>query len=278
MRKNSTKGSARPNATWAVAVVSLLGAAAATPASAATLFSEDFSDTTLEPGAQTQNATIAGGIATFADASTSTRNRFVVVQNFTSPVMTFSFDSVAPVTAAAGVADNELVLRAGNGSANQSLGSSEFNTEAIAWRSSGSGTAGGPRGSFPANGLATVFTVVNNQDATLVFPSPIDGTDVTLAPFQYIDYTRDNNPGGVYAVLKGVTNMVDLDGATPGPGTISRFSIGSSSSGHQGTMAIDNVLVVDQVSLPGGVTPEPATLGLAAMAGLGLLARDRRRA
>ena len=44
-------------------------------------------------------------------------------------------------------------------------------------------------------------------------------------------------------------------GADPGPGDIVRFGIGTSSNGHQGTFAIDNVRVYSGVVvLLGGIT------------------------
>ena len=257
-----------------LAAAVLLGGAGS--ASAAVLFYEDFSDTTLEPGSAQLNGTIDGGVISYTDTSTTARARFVDIQEFSNPVLTFSWDSVAPVSATGG-ADNELLFRAGIGTTNNTLSGSEFIVEAIAWRSSGGGTGGGARANFPENGNATVFTVVNNQDAELTFASPIDGTDVTLAPFQYINYVRDNNTTtNNFALLNnaGAANMTDRNSTDPGPGTMTRFGIGNSSNGHMGTFALDNVLVRDEVSF--APIPEPASLGLAAVAGLGLLARRRR--
>src|SRR3954453_9397227 len=77
------------------------------------LFYEDFADTTLATGASQQSGTIANGVITFNDTSATNRSRFVDVQNFTDPVMTFSFDVTAPIFNVSGF-DNEMLFRAGN--------------------------------------------------------------------------------------------------------------------------------------------------------------------
>jgi hypothetical protein len=169
--------------------------------------------------------------------------------------MTFSFDTAAPVTNTAG-SDMELVFRAGIGTSNNTLSSSEFILEAVLFRTSGGGTGGGVRGDFLNNGNETMFLVANNRETPLIFTSPIDGTDVTLNAFEYIPYIRNNDTGD-FGTIKGIDNFEDRNGLDPGPGDIIRLGIGTSSNGHQGTFAIDNVEVVEGVSFVGFVPPVP---------------------
>jgi hypothetical protein len=193
--------------------------------------------------------------ARFVDTSATARNRFVVTQSFSDPVMTFAFDTKEPATATGGQ-DNELLFRAGPGTTNNTLSSTEFVIEAIAYRTTGGGT-GGPRGNFVNNGNESIFIVTNNQANSLQFTSPIDGTTVTLAGNQYIPYVR-NNDTGAWGTLKAISNFT-----TPASGSLAlqRFGIGSSSNGHQGTIAIDNVLVYSGVTFTNPPQP-PASLTL----------------
>jgi hypothetical protein len=220
---------------------------------AAVLYYEKFEDTSLEADTTTNFATIAGGIASFNDASTTTRGRFVVRRPFDDDVMTFAFDTAAPVTNVSG-SDNELIFRGGIGTSNNTLSSSEFIVEAVLFRTSGGGTGGGVRGDFLNNGNETMYLVANNSENPIMFDNPAGGGTITLNPFQYIPFIR-NNDTGVFGTVKGVDDMEDRNGADPGPGTIIRFGIGNSSNGHQGTFAIDNVRVYSGV-----VLPEPSSL------------------
>src|SRR4051812_45658518 len=161
-----------------------------TTASAQQLFYEDFADTTLATGASQQSGTIANGVITFNDTSATNRNRFVDVQNFTDPVMTFSFDVVAPATNVTGF-DNELLFRAGNLATANTLGSSEFVMEVILYRTATSGTTGGPRAPYVNNGNESLYVVANNQANSLSFSSPIDGSNVSLTANQYISYVHN---------------------------------------------------------------------------------------
>ena len=223
------------------------------------LFHEDFENApTLQPNTFTLSATYPtqGSVyASYVDTSTANRNRFVNIQTYNDAVMTFAFDTKEIVTATGG-ADNELLLRAGTGTANQTLGSTEFVIEAIAWRSSGGGTGGGNRGNFVNNGNESIFVVTNNQASNLEFTNPVDGLPMTLTANQYIPFVK-NNATGVWGTLKGISNF-----ATPGGSTaMTRFGIGSSSSGHMGTMGIDNVTVYSGVSFINPPNP-PALLTL----------------
>jgi len=230
----------------------LVGAATAS----AQLFYEDFADATLATGGSQQSGTIAGGIITFNDTSATNRNRFVVVQNFTDPVMTFSFDAVAPVTHVNGF-DNELTFRAGPATAANTLSSTEFVMELIAYRTTGCATActGGTRAPFQNNGNESLFIVTNNQANSLSFTSPIDNVSTTtLTANQYIAYVRDNATN-TFALMKAATGYTTpTTGAGAGSLALQRFGVGSSSNGHEGTMALDNVRVVSGVSFT-GATP-----------------------
>ena len=236
----------------AFAVCGLVGAATAS----AQLFYEDFADATLATGGSQQSGTIAGGIITFNDTSATNRNRFVVVQNFTDPVMTFSYDAVAPVTHVNGF-DNELTFRAGPATAANTLSSTEFVMELIAYRTTGCATActGGARAPFQNNGNESLFIVANNQANNLSFTSPIDNvTTTTLTANQYIAYVRDNATN-TFGLMKAATGFTTpTTGAGAGSLALQRFGVGSSSNGHEGTMALDNVRVVSGVNFT-GATP-----------------------
>jgi hypothetical protein len=242
----------------AFAACVLVGATTAS----AQLFYEDFADSTLATGATQQSGTIAGGIITFNDTSATNRNRIVVTQNFTDPVMTFSYDSVAPVTHVNGF-DNELTFRAGPIPATtpNTMSSTEFVIELIAYRTTGCATActGGARAPFQNNGNESLFIVANNQANSLTFTSPIASEgSVTILGNQYISYVRDNATNA-FALLKAATNYsTPTTGNGAGSKALERFGVGSSSNGHEGTMALDNVRVVSGVNFAGAT---PLVLG-----------------
>ncbi|HEX2476032.1 MAG TPA: PEP-CTERM sorting domain-containing protein, partial [Lacipirellulaceae bacterium] len=100
----------------------------------------------------------------------------------------------------------------------------------------------------------SIFVVVNNKASDLVFTSPIDSSSITLPGFNYVSYVR-NNDTSAFGTLKGISAFMDRNGADPGFGTMSRFGIGTSSNGHQGTFALDNVRVVPEVSFNTVITP-----------------------
>jgi hypothetical protein len=207
-------------------------------ASAQVLFYEDFGDTTLTTNGASANGTIENGIVNYLDASATARSRFSVVQTFDQPVLTFSFDIVAPVFQTA-PEQFEVLFRAGIGTAQNTLSSSEFILEANLWRNNVLG------GAYANNGNETIFVIANNKATDLVFTSPIDATSVTLTGFQYTSYVH-NKTTDVFGVVKGATAFTDRTPADPlSPGTMTRFGIGTSSNGHQGGFSLDNVLVVD---------------------------------
>jgi hypothetical protein len=224
----------------------------------AQLFYEDFEDTTLATNGSQLSGTIGGGIISYNDTSATNRARFVVVQNFTDPVMTFSYDVKAPVTNVSGF-DHELTFRAGNLTTANTLSSTEFVMEVIAFRTSNSGTTGGPRAPYLNNGNETIFIVANNQATDLSFASPVDGSNVTLTGNQYISYVRNNmTTPATFGVLKAATSFTTPTCPTcAGTFALQRFGVGSSSNGHQGTFALDNVRVVLGVDLigPGPLVP-----------------------
>lgn len=238
----------------AFVVCVLVGAATAS----AQLFYEDFADATLATGGSQQSGTIAGGIMTFNDTSATNRNRYVVTQNFTDPVMTFSYDAVAPVTHVTNF-DNELTFRAGPipATAPNTMSSTEFVIELIAYRTTGCATActGGTRAPFQNNGNESLFIVANNQANSLSFTSPIENVGTTtLTANQYIAYVRDNATN-TFALMKAATNFsTPTTGAGAGTQALQRFGVGSSTNAHEGTMALDNIRVVTGVNFA-GATP-----------------------
>lgn len=234
----------------AVSFCSLISSPAA---SAAVLYFEPFNDASLQPGTATNLGTIDGGALSFSDASTSSKPRISILQTLTSPVMTFSFDVVAPVVVPDGAQD-ELLIRAGIGTAADMLSSSDQIVEAILYRTDTTEPIDHTRGDYQNNGNESIFLVVNNQTADLMFTSPVDGSTITLTAYQYSSFVR-NDDTGAWGLLKGTSNMADRNGTTDGPGTITRWAIGSGSNGHQGSFAIDNVRLVEGVSL----IPEPST-------------------
>jgi hypothetical protein len=217
-------------------------------AQALEVYYEDFEDTTLQPNTTTNFATIAGGIASFSDTSATNRNRFVVRQTFSDPVMTWSFDVKAPVTD--GGTGNELRLRAGIGVTDQTLQAAEFIYEVNLWRTNVS------QGAYTNNGNETAFLVANNQNNALNFTSPIDSSNVMLNPYQYVAYVK-NNTTGLFGQLKAISNMVDQNGAADGVGNVVRFGIGSSTNADTGTFAMDNVRIVTGVSFAGTAPQMP---------------------
>ena len=92
----------------------------------------------------------------------------------------------------------------------------------------------------------TVFLAYNNKDTEQIFISPIDGTEVTLLPWQYVPYTLNRTTNTFIAEPTGVASAaLPGDPVPPGPEPplITRFAIGSSTNNDQGTFAIDNVMV-----------------------------------
>jgi hypothetical protein len=242
---------------------------AAQQAPAATLYFEPFNDDSLQPGTATNLGTIAGGILSFSDSSATAKPRISILQTLTSPVMSFSFDVVAPVTVP-DAAQNELLIRAGIGTAADMLSSGDAIVEAILYRTDTTEPIDHTRGDYQNNGNETIVLIVNNQDAMLTFNSPVDGLPITLNAFQYSSFVR-NNLTSAWGLLKGTSTMTDRNGADPGPGTMTRWAIGSGSNGHLGSSAIDNVRLVDGVSF----IPEPSTAALL-LSGCGFFARRRR--
>ena len=206
-------------------------------ASAQVLYLEDFEDEMLAENTAINNAVIANSVLTLNDTEANTRATFSVVQDFTDPVMTFSFDIVEPIVQGPG-GTIEMQFRAGIGTSANTLSSGEQIIEAIIFRN-------GNRGDYLNNGNETIFMVANNQDAPLTFASPIDGTDVMLTAFQYIPYVLDNETG-VFGEVKGISNFASAHASVFG--TFNRFGIGSSTNGNVGTAVIDDVLVLSGAS------------------------------
>jgi hypothetical protein len=216
------------------------------------LFFEDFTDTTLTANGAFANGTIdeTAGVINFLDASATARSRFSVVQTFDAEVMTFSFDVTAPVFQTE-PNQMELLFRAGIGTAQNTMSSSEFILEANLWRNNVLG------GDYTNNGNETIFVIANNKATDLTFASPIDASAVTLTGFQYISYVLDRSTD-TFGTVKGATAFTDRTPADPAsPGTITRFGLGTSSNGHQGGFGLDNVLVMSSATFerPGVVDP-----------------------
>jgi hypothetical protein len=247
-------------------------------ASGAVIYFEGFDDTSIASPGAIANGTVASGFVSFADTSDASRSRFSMVRTFTEPAFTISFDVVAPVFETA-PASFELLLRAGTGTSQNTLSSSEDIIEALAYRTATPPTPSA-KGNFQNNGNETIFVIANNDAVTsLTIQSPIDGTDVTLNPLQYIAYVR-NNTNGVFGLIAGATpsNYQDGNGATAGIGSITRFGIGSSSNGNIGGFGLDNVLVMSGATFDRPTVPEPSTaaMGVAALA-TGVAVRRRMR-
>jgi PEP-CTERM motif len=235
-------------------------------AAAAAIYYEDFEDATLEGNTTVNLGSVAGGQADFDDTDTS-HKAYLMVRNttdiqFTSAVMTLSFDTVAPVTIPDGE-ENELLLRGGPGTSNSMFNSSSDVIEVILFRN-------GNRESFQNNGNESVFVVLNNQTPELKFLSPVDGSVVTLGENSYAAYVRDNDTGD-YGEQKGPSAFDDVSGSM----AIDRFAIGNANNGYQGTFSLDNVRV--ESGIPFEVVPEPTTIVLAALAMLGVAGCGRRR-
>lgn len=232
-------------AVWIAAIV------CASTVCAQPLIFEDFEDQTLATNVQVNLGTIDGGFASFVDDSGTTRARVTAVQDFTSEIMTFSWDMKAPVVETTG--GMELLIRAGIGTTHQTLQNADWIFEVIAYRND---PVDPTRFDFANNGNESLFVVVNNKASDLSFTSPIDASSVTIPGFNYIAYVK-NNETDAFGTLKPVSAFMDRNGAEAGFGTMSRFGIGTSSNGHQGTFALDNVRVVPEVSFSTIVTPPP---------------------
>jgi hypothetical protein len=220
-------------------------------ANAQAVYAEDFNDETLSPNTTLVNAVVATGFATFTDPVTA-RATFAVVQDFNSvPVQTFSFATKAPITQGPGTM--ELVLRVGQGTGASTLQNADQIAEVIAFRN-------GNRGAFTNSGDETLFLITNNQETAVTFTSPVDNTtEVMLNGFQQAAYVK-NNVTGVFGVMNNPRSFSDANtAANPGFGVFERFAIGSSSTGHDGTWAMDDVLVKPGVTfdrtMPDAGTP-----------------------
>jgi len=256
---------------------SLALASAASSASAAILYSEMFDDGTFPTGTASSNASVSGGQLNINDASATGRGRFTVAQDFTSfTALTFSFKITAPVTQAdpegaeapdQPLTTNELLIRVGPGTAVNTLSSSEDVLESVIYRD-------GNRAGYSNTGNETVFLIANNSDTGIDFTNPATGLTDTLPARQYMAFIR-NDATNVFAQNQGKTNFQDGDSnPANNPDALTRFGIGSSSNGNQGTVSIDNVLVQDEITF---LNPVPEPTGLALMGGLGALLLGRRR-
>ena len=243
-----------------------LGTAGST-ASAAILYSETFDDGTFPAGTATSNASVNGGDLDVNDATATGRGRFTVAQDFTSfAALTFSFKVTAPVTQAdpegAEVPDqalttNELLIRVGPGTTANTLSSTEDVLEAVIYRD-------GTRAGYSNTGNETIFLIANNTDASVGFTNPATGLADTLGARQYMAFIR-NDDTNVFAQNQGKTNFQDGSTDAGIQWDLTRFGIGNSSTGNQGTVSLDNVLVQDEISFlnPG---PEPTGLAVAGLA------------
>jgi hypothetical protein len=205
-------------------------------AQSTTLFYEDFSDAELAPEARINMANIAGGIASFTDASTTSRARFTVVQTYDQPLLTFQFDIMAPVVPTS-PARMELLLRAGEGTAHNTMSSGESVVEAVAFR--GLDATGTRVGESIEN--KTVFLIYNNKDMPESITSPIDSTEVILPAWSYITYTFDRVAETFAPLPVGITHANPA--ATEPARDITRFGLGSSTNSDLGTFALDNILL-----------------------------------
>ncbi len=227
----------------AIAFATMTGLALAGPARGQTLFVQDFSNFNLEEPPEGQivsMGTINGGAVDFDDNTATGRGFFLRHQELTAPTMTLSFDVTEPVVNGDGGETMELLIRVGIGAGNASLQSTDAIAEAIVFRMT-------PRGAYLNNGNETIFMVMNNKPGDLVFPSPVDGLDVTLPEFNYITYSRDNATDA-FGIVKGISAYVDRNDADAGFGGLLRTSIGSSSNANLGTFSLDNVLFEEGVS------------------------------
>jgi hypothetical protein len=181
--------------------------------SAQPIYFEGFDDDVLAENTMVVNGTIANGFLSMNDPATA-RASFSVVQPLTAEVMTFSFDMVEPIVESP--PRMEVILRAGAGTAHNTLQAADQVVEAILFRG---GVPNPNRGAYTNNGNETIFLVANNKATDLTFNSPIDGTPVTLTGFQYIPYVQ-NHDTNMFGQVKGITafNM---------PRPFERFGIGS---------------------------------------------------
>jgi hypothetical protein len=201
------------------------------------------------------------GALAFNDTDGGKKAYLSVLQTFDQPVMTFSFDVVAPVVRGNdGAASNELILRADGGTGTSIAGSGTTVIELILFRD-------GNRTGYQNTGNESAYIVANNDDAnSLTFTSPVDNaTSITLAANQYAAFVRDNGTGA-YTQAKGPTNFGS------GAPVLTHFAIGNASNAYLGTSSIDNVRVVDSVAF---AVPEPASLSLLAVPAAAFLRRRR---
>jgi hypothetical protein len=239
----------------AAAAAALLSVPTVLAQSATPLYYEDFEDETLEAGTNIGQGTVANGIVTFDDQSTTARGYVSVVRQspdpttmlpgtFAVPLLTFSWDVVEPVFEVTGQSF-EMLFRAGPGTGTNSLQSADDVYEVIAYRTAADPT----RGDYQNNGNETLFVLLNNKATPETFTSPIDGSEVTLQAMQGVGYVH-NNETDTWGTVRGIANF-----DTPGtPGDLSRFSVGSSSSGNQGGFALDNLLVMPGITFDRPVT------------------------
>jgi hypothetical protein len=206
------------------------------------LFYEDFEDETLATNGMlnvnaTNTATVANGSVSFVD--TDGRASFSVVQTFSEPVMTFSFDLTAAIVPINGQR-MEVILRAGVGAAHGTLANADQVVEAILFRGTDATGSRITTNGVGNDGTQTCFLIFNNKATDETFNSPIDGLPVTLMPWQYVPYMFNRVTNTYTPQPKGISNP---NGGTPAR-EITRLGIGSSTTGDQGTFAIDNVLVM----------------------------------
>jgi hypothetical protein len=266
----------------AVVLASSMGLATlAGSASAGVLYLEDFADEAFAANTTIANGAAIGGVGVFDDASRANKAVFNVVQTFSdAPVVTFSFDVVAPVVHTGDPADpegdgiqTELMFRAGGGTGTSSLGSGDDVVELVLHRDNGN------RGGYLNNGNESVFIVANNSAGTLNFASPVDGSNVTLNDDQFAAFIRNNaDPNGSFVMARAPGDFLVPTTAGLTPGVMSRFFIGSGSNTDQDTYSIDNVGVVDAVSFETVAIPEPNALALLGVGGLLALRRRRQGA
>jgi hypothetical protein len=221
------------------AAVCLVGASRVA-AQSNVIYYEDFTDATINTMGNLNNGTIVDGTAHLDDASATGRASFVVRWPVEAPlsaeVVTFQFDFTQPVVPAEGVR-MEVLMRAGVGTANNTLTSAESVAEYITHR--GLATDAGLSRIGPNEGNQTVFLVLNNKSTELTYASPVDGLDVTLLPYNYARYYLNRTT----EVFAGSGTAHTNPAAEEPPRAITRFGIGSSTNSDIGTFAIDNVLI-----------------------------------
>jgi hypothetical protein len=239
----------------------------ASQATAQVIYYEDFADAELVPGTTVGEAEINEGIITFTDDSASARGALTIEfvtaigAPLAVPTATFSFDIVSPVYAVPpeGPAPGnsfEMLIRAGIGTGGGSLQSAQQIAEAIAYRTDTTDPVDHTRGAYENNGQETIFMVVNNQDAPTSFTHPGDGSTVNMTAWQRAAYVF-NHATETWGVLQAVAgfNRGTADDLVDDWGDFERVSIGTSSSGHQGGFAMDNVLVMEGITFERNLTP-----------------------